>query len=87
MKHIVLALALAAGSANAAVSVDINFTDADIVQREGGLPGCIVEFPGSTFVLTAPCSDVIKDVVGKFHRAFPELPYTVTLNGESLSGA
>lgn len=88
MKTTIVLLAALMGSvaAQAQDSVEIIFTDADVVQSTGGVPSCIVELPSSTFVLVAPCSAVMPDVTQRFSSTFPDVPYTITLNGTSLSG-
>jgi len=90
MKRIILIITLslsACAPAHAVQSEALVFTDADIIQPSGGLPACIVEVPEATFVAPLPCRDVMQSVLSRFKKLHPGTPYTIELNGESLSGA
>lgn len=90
MKRLILAglLALSANALAANTTIDVMFTDADIILPEGGaVPGCIVEVPGSTTVAVAPCSDVAKPVIARLRKALPNVILYITLNGQRLSEA
>jgi hypothetical protein len=86
MKRLLLIALLASCQPSYATQTEaLVFTDADVLQPSGGVPACVVEVPTATFILVDECRNIIPGIKAEFTKRHPGVPFTIELNGESLS--